>query len=169
MSRTDEYNAFAQTQPSLPAVVTKVQDQRRIVDKTLTWARLKFAAYDYHPLFVLKGIFDGNKTGNIVIDEKTKTRYGWKRWEEIRDRIDAIDQWLKMPADSNKLDILKEAMVSIPDSIDYELGAMARVLKGGAEYVEHKLENAGSAILGLAAPVIALYVAGTAYNLTKKK
>lgn len=169
MSRADDYAAFVRNRPALQAVVVKVQEQRRIIDKTLTWARLKNAYRDYHPWLVLKGVFDGNQFGNVVLDPQTKIRFGWKRWEEIRDRINAIDNWLKNPASSNMFDVLKEAMVSIPDSIDFELAAMDRALKQTAQILQNTVKDAGSAVFAIAAPIVALYVAGTVYNVTKKK
>lgn len=169
MSRADDYAAFVSNRPALQAVVAKVQEQRRVIDKTLTWARLRNAIRDYHPLFVLKGVFDGNQAGDIVLDNDTKIRFGWKRWEEIRDRIDQIDKWLKNPASSNMFDVLKEAMVSIPDRIDFELAAMDNALKASGKYIQNKVKDAGSAVFAIAAPIAAVYVAATIYNVTKKK
>jgi hypothetical protein len=173
MSRAQDFDAFIGTQPDFAAIVAKVRAERNVVDKTLTWARLKYAYLDYNPYRILGSILEGQPIGDLKADEDTKLRYGWTRWEEIRQQIDSVDQWLKNPQQANSLSILRSVMVTIPDQIDIEFSAWSRnkalVIQKTKELGKNVVDAAGSAVTTIAAPLIVLALAGTAYNWSKRK
>jgi hypothetical protein len=171
--RQQNYDAFIASRPTFQQMLDKAKQERDIVDKTLTLARLKYLYLDYQPYRILSSLFNKGTAGNTVIDADTKTRYGWTRWDEIRQRIDNVDSWLRSPMQGTANAVLKEIMVDIPDSVDYELDAWNRnlsVLKTKtAQFAQNTLDSAGSALLTVGLPVLLVYGAMTAYNVTKKK
>lgn len=173
MSRADDYAAFLATRPDFAAVVAKVRAERNVVDKTLTWARLKYAYVDYNPHFILKSILDGQPIDDRYADDATKLRYGWRRWEEIRLLINSVDQWLQSPSPASAESTLRAVMVTIPDRIDVELDAWSKnrtvLIQKAKEAGQEIVEATGSALSTIAAPIVVVALAGAAYNWSKRK
>ena len=173
MSRQDDYQRVLAARPTLADVAAKVREQRDIVDKRLTWARLRYAYADYNHFVLFKMIVGDGKMGDLVVDEQTKLRYGWVRWQEIRARIDSVDSWLKNPSEGNSQAILHDVMVGIPNSIDKELAVWERNKTLAKDTVIDAAKNAasvaGSAVAGIALPIALVLAAGSAYNWSKKR
>ena len=173
MAREQDYDAFVAARPAYQQIVEKVREQRDSVDKMLTWARLKYLYVDYQPFSILRNLFTKNKAGDVVVDEATKTRYGWVRWQEIRARIDRIDAWIEAPSQASGLSTLREIMVEIPKSIEFELEAWDRnrvlVIDKAKEVGKDALEAAGSAASSIAIPIALAFAAATAYDWQKRR
>lgn len=169
MSRAQDFDAFMAARPDLAAIVVKVRAERSVVDKTLTWARLKYAYIDYNPHFILKSILDGQPIDDRNVDPATRLRYGWRRWEEIRLAIDRVDQWLRSPSADTAEPTLRAVMVTIPDQIDFELDAWSKNKTLAVTKAKEVVEAAGSGLATLAAPIVVLALAGAAYNWSKRR
>lgn len=171
--RQQRFDSFVSTSPTFNQVVDKVRAERDVVDKTLTWARLKYLYVDYQPYRILSSLWSKDSAGNTVIDEATKTRYGWTRWQEIRAKIDIVDNWLSNPSPSSAQSVLKSVMVEIPDAIDYELEAWGRntklVKEWGKDIAKGALDAGTSLVTGIALPIAAVYALATLYDYQKKR
>lgn len=173
MTRQQDYDRFLASTPNPDQLKSKIRAERDNVDKRLTWARLKALSTDYNFYTVLKSLQGSAGFGNLVLDEDTKLRVGWVRWQEIRKKVDYVDSWLSSPEPSKAVSVLKLAMVEIPDAIDFEMSYFDRniglIKNKTVQIAQNALDVASGAVAGIAIPLALLYVASAANNWSKRK
>lgn len=173
MTRQADYDSFVSANPTPDQLRARVRTERDNVDKRLTWARLKAISTDYNFYTVLKSFQGSGGLGNLVLDDDTKLRVGWVRWQEIRKKIDTVDSWLSAPDASKSLAILRLAMVEIPDSIDFEMSYLDRnvalIKTKAVTAVTNALDTASGAVAAIAIPVALVYAASAVNEWSKKR
>lgn len=158
MSRIDDYQLFISGNHTDQEYYDKIKSERDGVSTRLLLARLKTATGDYHPYTLGKTLVEGQRLGDLRgATAGVPVRVGWVRWREIREQIDAVDNWLEKPDYPQARQILKEVMVHIPDHIEEESDYLAKLKQAATNTASEALATVGPPLGAIAAGGLILY------------